>query len=98
MSGRSPMRLMAADRLRIRIAWRSKPASPPPGLSALRLVLERYCVEFEPVVDQAGSEPTPHLRFQALNFRGLQLDHLTGSQVDEMVESALAHLVLARPA
>src|SRR5262249_28787107 len=68
------------------------------ALSTFELVVERYGVEFETVVDQAISEPTRYFGLQTLDFPGFELDDLAGAQIDEMVVVALAQLLVARPA
>src|SRR5262249_33328737 len=67
-------------------------------LSTFGLVVERYGVEFETVIDQAISEPTRYFGLQLLDFHGLKLDDLAGAQIDEVVVVALAQLLIARPA
>ena len=36
------------------------------------------------MVDQPVTEPPRHLRLQALDLLGLELDHLAGAQVDQV--------------
>src|SRR5712691_217466 len=64
--------------------------------SAFNLVLERNSVELEPVIDQPIAQAPGHLGLQPLDFFRLELDHLAGAQIDEMVVVAVGHLLVAR--
>src|SRR4051812_50048488 len=65
---------------------------------APRLVVERDGIEFEPVVDQLIAELARDLGLQALDLLGLELDHLAGAQIDEMVVMRIRYLLVARTA
>ncbi len=58
-------------------------------------VVERDCVELEPVIDQAIAELARDLSLQPLDFLGLELDHLAGAQVDQMIVMRFRHLLVA---
>src|SRR5262245_52040263 len=59
------------------------------------LLVHRHRVELQPVVDQLVAQPPRDLRLQALDLLGLELDHLTSPQIDEMVVMGIGHLLVA---
>src|SRR5262249_57453675 len=63
--------------------------------SAFRLVVKRNRVEFEPMIDQPITEAPRHVGLQAFDVFRLELDHLAGAQIDEMVVMAVGHLFIA---
>src|SRR5262245_17353665 len=73
------------------------PHASAPAASAFGLVVERDGVELEPVIDQAVAEPARDLGLQPLDLLRLELDHLAGAQVDQMIVVAVGHLLVARP-
>src|SRR6266550_8829259 len=63
--------------------------SPPP------LVLQRHRIKLQPVVDQPVAELAGDFGLQALDLLGLELDHLAGAQVDQVVVMGVGHLLVA---
>src|SRR5262245_31012025 len=57
----------------------------PNGLLPFGLVVQRYGIKLEPVIDQTVAEPARHFGLQRLDFFRLEFDHLAGTQVDQMV-------------
>jgi hypothetical protein len=49
------------------------------------LIVERHGVELEPVVHQLVAEPARHLGLELFDLFRLELDHLSGAQVDQVV-------------
>jgi hypothetical protein len=64
--------------------------------SALRLVIERNCVELEPMIDQPVAQAPRHLGLQSFDIFRLELDHLAGAQIDEVVVMAVGDLLVPR--
>ena len=64
-------------------------------LAAL-IVLQRYGIELEPVVDQLVAELAGDLGLQPFDFLGLEFDHLACAQVDEVVVMRVGNLLEAR--
>jgi len=78
------------------LRWAYSPLCPS---SALRfLIIERHGVQLEPVIDQAVAKPARDLRLQALDLVRLELDHVAGAQIDQMVVMRVGNLFVARPA
>src|SRR5438876_7683268 len=63
-------------------------------MSPLGLLVERNCVEFEPMVDQSIAKPPRDLRLQSLDVFRLELDHFAGAQIDKMIVVAVGHLLV----
>src|SRR5262245_18976014 len=63
---------------------------------AFRLVVERDCVQLEPMVDLPITEAPRDVRLQAFDVFRLKLDHLARAQINEMIVMAVGHLLVAR--
>src|SRR5262245_19848185 len=63
-----------------------------------RLIVHRHCVELQPVIDQLVAQPPRDLCLQALDLFRLELDHLAGAQIDQMVMVGIGHLLIASAA
>src|SRR5712671_6617138 len=61
----------------------------------LGLLFQRHRIELQPMVNQLVAELPGDLCLQALDLLGLELDHLAGAQVDEMVVVRVGHLLVA---
>ena len=62
------------------------------------LVVERNCVELEPVIDQFVPEPARDLALQPFDLLGLELDHLAAAQLDQVIVMRVGDLLVARAA
>jgi hypothetical protein len=60
--------------------------------------LERRAEQLEPVADQAKAELARHGLLQALDLLVLELDHLAGLHVDEVIVMAVPGRLIARAA
>ena len=68
------------------IQLRARPGFVKRAASAFGfVVVERHRVELEPMIDQPVAEPSRDLGLQALDFFGLELDDVTGAQIDQVI-------------
>src|SRR5215510_6354731 len=70
--------------------WSCEPEPLPLGL-----LLQRHRIKLQPMIDQLVAQLPGDIRLQALDLLGLELDHLAGAQVDEVVMVRVRHLLVA---
>src|SRR6478736_5078477 len=59
--------------------------------------VERYAIQFQPMIDQLVAELAGDLGLQFLDLFGGEFDHLAVAQIDQMIVVAVGHLLVARP-